>query len=334
VDGGDGTPALLDVVPWNYGYAHSWSLAWLIDYDATSDRILGLLDPDGSPPWVLTAPVQREHKVAGARADLAVWARDSTGRDVSIVVETKAADPIKPAQLERYREAGYQTVLYVPGLTGLLYGANGPVAGERWVTGHDLVACVEGVQLPWIISSYVEAVAAEARRMDDARACARGELDDFTRDGRAHSDDVADAAWIVEVVATMKAGHADDIKVRTEANDRGLYWAGSRRELSVGNGAGLYLDVIADLRTHKCAIALKVMGGDQAGRLASYEVTIDAGPPSDARWRHARRPSRNSGTVWKLDADDMTATEAAEHTLSAGQFIASLASDGSPHPVK
>lgn len=319
------TPALLDVVPWNYGYAHSWALAWLTEHDASRDRVLTLLAPDGSPPWTLTDAVRREHSVPGARADLALWARDNEGGDVAIAVETKASDRIKPAQLACYRDEGYETVLYVPGLTGLLYAPNGPVAGERWVTGRDLVSAVDGIELPWIISSYIEAVAAEANRMDDARAFSRGEVEDFAHEGRAPYLDLMDAAWIVEVVAAMRAGGADDIKVRTEANDRGLFWAGSWCDLPMGNGAGLYLDVVADLRTHACAVALKVTGGDQEGRWACYDAAVAAGPPSDATWRRSRRPSRNSGRIWTLDASEMDAGETARHTLAAGDFIASIA---------
>jgi hypothetical protein len=321
----DATPALLDVVPWNYGYAHSWALAWLIENDRSRSSVLALLTPYTSPPWTLAEPVAREHRVPGARADLAVRATDGRGRTVSIAIETKVADRIKPAQLAFYRDEGYETVLYVPGLTGLLYAPNGPIAGERWINGHDLVRAAGAIELPWIISSYIKAVAAEASRMDDARAFARGELDDFAYDGRAPYEDLMDAAWLVEVVSAMRADGADDIRIRTEANDRGLYWGGSWCDLAAGNGAGLYVDVIAELRTHACAVALKVTGGDQAGRRACYDTTIAAGPPSDADWRASRPPSRSSGRIWTLDAGEMPAEEAARHTLAAGDFIARVA---------
>src|SRR5439155_11520308 len=57
-----------------------------------------------------------------------------------------------------------QAVLYVPGLTGLLYAPNGQLAGERWVTGEDIVTAVEGVDVPSMIASYVHAVAAGVAR--------------------------------------------------------------------------------------------------------------------------------------------------------------------------
>jgi hypothetical protein len=216
-------------------------------------------------------------------------------------------------------------VLYVPGLTGLLYAPNGPVHGERWVTGRDLVDALEGVALPWIIESYLNAVGAEADRMDAARAFAREELADFPHEGQAPYDDLMAAAWIVEVVAAMRAAGADDIIVRTEANDRGLYWGGSWRDLAVGRGAGLYLDVISDLRTHSCAVAMKVMGGDKEGRVACYEAAIHGDPPTEAPWRQARRPSRGSATIWKLNADEMPSAKVAMHTLAAGSWIDNLA---------
>jgi hypothetical protein len=73
-------------------------------------------------------------------------------------------------------------------------------------------------------------------------------------------------------------------------------------DIEDGNGAGLYVEVIADRHTHACAIAVKVFGGDHARRTACYNAAVAAGEPSSAPWRRSRRPSRNSATAWKLDA--------------------------------
>jgi hypothetical protein len=117
---------------------------------------------------------------------------------VCIAVETKAADRINTAQLERYADAGFAPVLYVPGLSGLLYEPNEPLADEHWVTGAD----VAHAELSGIIASYVDPVADAALRVADAPAFAR-EPDDFTHAGRTGYDDLMDAAWIVETVAAM-----------------------------------------------------------------------------------------------------------------------------------
>ena len=114
------------------------------------------------------------------------------------------------------------------------------------------------------------------------RAC--GERDDFEHDGRADYDALADAAWIVEVVAALRAnGAAEPIIVRSEANERGLFWKGAGRLLPDGNGAGLYIDVIADLRTHRCAVAVKVADGDQAGRWACVDAALRGAAASPLR---------------------------------------------------
>jgi hypothetical protein len=133
VERADAVPALLDVVPWPYGYAHSWALAWLINNDESRDRMLALLGANGRPPWTLSLSA-REHAVAGARADLALEAVDSAGQEVAIAVETKVGDPIRPEQLLTYAAEGFQPVLFVPGLTGLLFAPNGP--GRRRALGH------------------------------------------------------------------------------------------------------------------------------------------------------------------------------------------------------
>jgi hypothetical protein len=324
----DAGPALLEVVPWNHGYAHSWALAWLLEHDAARDAVLGVLLPDGAAPWTLEGPVRREHFVPGARADLAFDAMDSSGRTMAVAVETKVADPIKPAQLERYCDEGFEVVLLVPGLTGLLFAPNAPIVCEWWITGAQIASAVEDIELPPIIRTYLDAVETEAARMDDALAMARGERDDFDRDGRADYDALADAAWIVEVVAALRANGADEpIIVRSEANDRGLFWKGAGRRLPGGNGAGLYIDVIADLRTHRCAVAVKVADGDQEGRWACLDAAVRAGPPSTGAWKPARRRTGKTQTVWKLDVSECAAPETARHALAAKAFIASLAGD-------
>ena len=107
----------------------------------------------------------REFSVRRARADLAAWATGRDGETVAIAVEVKVNDPISEMQLAAYVAADLSPVLYVPGLTGLMFAPNGPLIGERWVTGLDVADAVEGIELPPMIGSCVDAVRSEGRRI-------------------------------------------------------------------------------------------------------------------------------------------------------------------------
>jgi hypothetical protein len=316
----DDWPQLLDVVPWNYGFAHAWALRWLIGNPASRTRVLNLLGGEDRGSWDLTQPVVCEHRLQGARADVAVWANGDSGPPVSLAVEVKVNDPINAAQLAAYQQGGFSPVLYLPGLTGLMCAPNGPAVGERWVTGAELAEALGGVTLPPMVASYADAVAAEAQRMELARAFSRDEVDDFPHEGQTRYDDLMDAAWIAEVALAMRERGAEDILVRPETNDRHLRWHGCRRVLA--SGAELYVVVVADLRTHHCVIALKVKGGDLPARQAAYEQVLTAGPPSEAGWRRGRRSAASSGRIWTLDASELNASETADHALAVGEFIA------------
>jgi hypothetical protein len=320
----DGSPALLDVVPWNYGFAHSWALAWLAESSSSRDAVLGLLAPGSAGPYHVER-VDREVRLAGARADLAVHARDANGTPVRVAVETKVADGIRADQLEAYRQEGHDPVLFLPGLTGLLFSPNLPVAKENSVNGAELADALDGIDLPHIVATYVHSVRAEATRMTDARAVARGELDKFARDGFAPAKDVADAAWIVEVFQALRARDARDMRVRAERNDRGLFWAGAHTvPAGVTEDAGMWIDVIAEIRTTRRAVAIKT-GGEVAGRAACYDRATAAGIPG-AAWSHGRRAVNfKTFTVCKFDASSLDAVETAKQALAARAFLHSLA---------
>lgn len=61
----DASPTLLEVVPWNYGFAHSWALAWLAENAASRDAVVGLLARDAAGPYEVETPVDRELPVVG-----------------------------------------------------------------------------------------------------------------------------------------------------------------------------------------------------------------------------------------------------------------------------
>jgi hypothetical protein len=321
-------PELLDVVPWSHGYAHSWVLRWLIGHEPSRTPILNLLAGFDGGPWALTRPVAREFSVRRARADLAAWATGRDGEPVAIAVEVKVNDPISEMQLAAYVAADLSPVLYVPGLTGLMFAPNGPLIGERWVTGLDVAGAVDGIELPPMIGSYVDAVRSEGCRMELAKAFSRNEVDNFPEDGQAGYDDVMDCGWVAEVALALRRLGASDVIIRPERNDRGVFWKGCQRVLP--GGAEVYIDVVADRRSHHCSIAIKVKGGDHDARVAAWERVLDAGPPpppesSADEWVRGRRPSANSGRIWSLNASESDAATAAADTLSAGAFIARAA---------
>lgn len=118
----------------------------------------------------------------------------------------------------------------------------------------------------------------ESDRMEMACAAARGEVDDFPHEGHAAYDDLADAAWVAEVARALESAGADDVHVRAEANDRGIFWAGAWRDMPEGNGAGIYIDVIADVRTHHCG---RGQGrGGRSGRALGVRACSDGGRPA------------------------------------------------------
>lgn len=311
-------PSLLDVVPWSYGFAHTWALVWLIEEPSTFVRVLDAMIPDGSSPWTLVGKVDRERSIRNVRADLFFTAQDAAGETVEVVVETKVADDLRLEQLEGYRDTGRRVVLYVPGLTGLLMSPGAPYAGETWVTGEQLTDALAGVELPRMIDGYRQAVVAEAARMRDAQAVARGERTEFDRPGQSHWEDLADTAWLVEVAAKLRALDADHLIMRSDRNDRGLFWAGSWRAMPGSEGAGPYVDIVADRYTHRRAVTLKT-GGAQPERLDCYDAVQSAGPPTgDDRWRLSRRGTRGGTmSVWRIDVTDESPQTAARHAISA-----------------
>lgn len=164
--------------------------------------------------------------------------------------------------------------------------------------------------------------------MDDARAAARGEIDGFEHDGRAPAKDLADAAWIVEVAYAMRAGGAEDVRIRSERNDRGIFWASAHTvPAGITEDAGMWIDIVADIRRSKRRAVVIKAGGQPAGRMACYQAAIAAGPPQPADgWTPGRRTTKPATfTVWRIDATDKTASETAQLALGAREFLTDLA---------
>ena len=318
---------LFDVVPWTHGYAHSWALRWMLLNDqAARDRLLNLFLPDMTPPWEVSG-VTREFKVGRHRADLRVEASDGGGREAAVLVETKVNDDLNEAQVESYCATGAHVILYGPGLTGLLHSESDPLDAERWVTGRQLIDAVgEADRLPDLIRSYLAGVAAQVERMSAARLAARGG-DDFARAddfSEVAADDVEAVAWVAEVAAAMRANGAEDVRARNTRHDYGIFWAGSWRQFTADSDLGVYIDIVAAHGGWEYVITVKAGGGNDDDRLRVFNAAVGHGPPGED-WSAGRRRRADTFRIWKLDASEMSAPEAAAATLRAASYLDDLA---------
>jgi hypothetical protein len=322
--------SLLDVVPWRYGYAHSWVLAALLAKPEMSaallDRLPGL---PGRRPLRVDGEVARERRVGERRADLAFVLRDADGRLHPVAVETKTNDAFHAAQMAAYRDAGATPIAFLPGLTGMLLEPTEPTeAGEIRLYGRDALAAVDaagGVRDP-LLGGYVEALRAETARMDRARKRARGEAAAPPGAGETLVEDLEDIAWLTETYRALSMmcddGDMDPTaRMRTEANDRGIFFEGSF--VYVVDEGGLWVDVIADVRTHSRSVAVKA-GEENLAEAWDIAATGDGGPGEGWR-RTARRVGGSTATVWKRSLDGEDALSSAAAAIAGARFIASLA---------
>lgn len=317
----DGNPRLLDVVPWSYGFAHSWALSWLLAHDASSGVVLELLVPDASAPRTVVGDVQREQVVAGARADVALVMQDGDGRERSVAIEVKVADTMRRSQIDALAAHFDDVVVYLPGLSGLFYEPNGRFGEERWISGREIATALAHVALPEIIKSYLEDVRNEAERMEAALAAARMEVPEFAEEGRSPYKSLSDVAWLVTIARAIRRSSSADLEMRAEAHDRGIFWRDSFSQVPDCNGAGLYVDVVADVHVDRCAVVVKVGDGKLEDRRAARDLAVTAQPPTAAGWKAGRRGTGGTQTVWRLDASEMPADEAAAQAVAARDWI-------------
>lgn len=327
------TPGLLDVVPWNYGFAHSWALRWLLGQPLLADRILGAIPGFDLPrPVIVEGDIRTERPLPPARADLAFAVRDADGRSHQVAVETKVGDPFSGSQIEAYALLAHRPILYLPGLTGLfLRGV--PNAGELRLRGEDLASSLDGVVLPRFIQTYVDAVQAEAERMRLALDAERGEFIGPLPPGMSDEDTLRDIAWLVELQSELdrlckESDIPADLVMRIVGHDRGIFWSGSWREIAM-DGGGIYIDIAAEIRTHACGVAIKAGADTREGRAAAFDLTSSHGPPTaPGEWRHcARRVGSDSVSIWKLNVSTSTAVEAAHAALEARKWMDTIAAD-------
>ncbi|MGZ6693887.1 MAG: hypothetical protein ACXVHQ_41720, partial [Solirubrobacteraceae bacterium] len=93
---------LLDVVPWAYGFSHSWALRSLLLDPVDAEALLAKLPRIGTPPLQIEGDVIRESRLTGTRADLRFDVLDAEATPIPVAVETKVNDPYRVDQIERY----------------------------------------------------------------------------------------------------------------------------------------------------------------------------------------------------------------------------------------
>lgn len=318
---------MFDLVPWSHGYAHSWALRWmLLHHPESRDRLLALLIPDGKPPWKVP-DVDREFRVRGHRADLRFQAHSAIGNRTEVLVETKVNDDLKPAQLDAYCSINAEVIVYGPGLTGLLHTGADRISREQWITGRQILDSLAGVtDLPDLMMTYLGGVRVQADRMDAARVAARGGQDfDRSRDFSEVSEvEVESVAWIAEIAAEMRARGAQDVVPRNTAYDWGIFWRDVWTPATASGKVGFYIDVIAGHGGSGYAITIKVNGGTVEDRFRVFDHARELDRPDS--WELGRPGKKESFRVWKRDAEEMTAGEAADATLEAGEFLERAAS--------
>lgn len=319
-------PSLLDVVPWPYGYAHSWAVASLLSDQRTAGAILEALPGlEGRRPLRIDGPVRRERGLKPARADLAFTVQDAGGEHQQLALETKVNDAFRAEQMAAYRQAKHVPVLFLPGLTGLLLEPTQPTeAGEARLYGHTLLAAVDGLDLHFgaLLAGYLDGLREETRRMERARAWACGDFAERVGPGQCAQEDLEGVAWLAETFRALPEACRDkgvpaEASMRIEANDRGFFFNGSFTW--VADEGGLWVDVMADVRTHARAVAIKA--GEKGLAEAWDLAAADVSGPGDGWRRAARRVGGGTATVWKRSLDGVPAREAAAEAVYAACFI-------------
>jgi hypothetical protein len=325
----DVDPSLLEVVPWSYGYAHSWALAALLADERVQAALLTRLPGlPGPTPHRVDGIIAREKGIKPARADLAFTLVDGADGEHRVAVETKVNDPFNEVQVRAYREAGWVPLLNLPGATGVLLAPTEPTeAGEIRLTPDVLLDAVESTGLTFarLLNGYLTALREEHSRAQRALALARDEPADPLGDGHTDAAVLADVAWLAETYRLLPGVAADSMvdghaRMRIEANDRGFFYDSSFAWMPVGGA--LWVDVFADIRSGRRAVAIKA--GEERP-LDAWDRAAAAGPPGRA-WRKGRRLRQAATvTVWKRDLTDVNALDAATAAVGAAEFIRRIA---------
>jgi hypothetical protein len=323
------SPKLLDIVPWNHGYAHTWALRWLLEQPSLVERILYAM-----PGFTVTGPlrvtreVRAEKPLRPSRADLTLSVEDEHGTSHHFAIETKVNDSFRPEQIESYQTLRHQAIVYAPGATGL-FMRGVPSSGELRLSGADLARCLEGVPLPPIIQTYLDVVRAEASRIDAACALERGTSSTPLPPGMTDEKILRDSAWLIELKRELEDRSAAEgieacLELRIIAHDRGIFWSGSWQELVAEHEGGIYIDIFASIRSAARTIAIKAGALTQLGRELTYDLATQAGDLGAMWQRSARRVAHKSVSIWRLDVTNYTLSDTADAAMMARTWMSSL----------
>lgn len=326
---------LFDVFPWSYGFVHTGVLQWLLrDSDLGARALRAVEGREWSGDANLGSPPQREAKVAPRRAADLGFVVDTADGPTAVALETKVEDAVHPSQLQAYRQAGRQPVLFLPGLTGFLQSRNAHDEGAREgrLPGSALAAALADHtdRMPQLVSDYLRALQGEAAAFDDAVAQVQGDPSAPTQPVHTNTRALNDVAWLVSVQEELLRRHRDDpawwsgergIMARDVAFDRGLWWQDSWRPVGDPETGGFYIDVIAMKSHRRHAVVIKAHGGNEEALEQCLTVAMEAGPPADD-WRPGRRSFRGgSMTCWSIEVTGVSPNQVADTADLAAAWI-------------
>lgn len=331
------TPALLEIVPWSYGFAHSWAAKWLLEDSRTCDLLIKAAVGARVAAGIQVSNVETEYRLRGARADLAFELKLVDDRRYHVAFETKVNDPLKIEQLESYDAAGLAALLFFPGATGILH-RNDQRLADRWrLDGSSLSEALTDVDLPWIISSYLDELRREGTWLQQviaditagAPTIGAGDHNTPPRAARA-------AAWLSTIQGLIQARKDADewgrtSTIRVTANDRGLMWDGAWQAVDDADGRNceLVLEFIAEVHVDRWSLNIKVYGSAARDTLQAVP-RAQLAPDSDRNWKRRRR--LGTGTVWSVDLSALPVHEALAEGEAAADWMAAVATEAKGAP--
>ncbi|WP_210492099.1 hypothetical protein [Patulibacter sp. SYSU D01012] len=297
----------VEVVGYQHEVVHTGVLRWALRAEPSSDRPHRLLQAMGVDAVQVDGDtVATEGRLTAARrgpgkADLVADITLAGGARSRLAVETKVDSRATFDQLQATMDdIAHRGVLLAVGLTGLQFDPRS-LPSERWrfvdVRRWQQALAEAGV-LPEL-GPYADAIAAEVRRQEDARATARrceDVLPDLDGDGGSRRIDGGTFvawAWLAETRDQLQ-GQPAPWHGQTERSGP-VIWSAPPKWKQADTGVDVYLSLTVEQRTPKLAVRV---GG---GRHLSDEMRVLAGGLADGLddlgfARPKRALSRGRGT--------------------------------------